>query len=61
MLAKNIDFEMVINDLVLLNKKLKDSTTGTRDKALKSLYLLYNTIVDKLLVVLNKLKVKGKY
>ncbi|OCL03659.1 hypothetical protein AOQ84DRAFT_302386 [Glonium stellatum] len=47
-LAENIDFETVTNDLVLLNKKLKDGATGTGDKALESLSL-------------NKLKVKGKH
>jgi hypothetical protein len=60
-LAENIDFERATNDLVLLNKKLKDGATVTGDKALESLCLSCHTVADELLAALNKLKVKGKH
>jgi hypothetical protein len=60
-LAENIDFEKATNDLVLLNKKLKDGAAVTGDKALESLCLSCHTVADELLAALDKLKVKGKH
>jgi len=59
-LAENIDIEATINHLVLLNEKLKSTTTVTGDGALQKLCASCNTVADELLAALNKVKVRHK-
>lgn len=59
-LVENIDVKTVTNYLVLLNNKLKDAATTSSNNALKRLYKLYKFTTNKLLTVLNKVKLNGK-
>jgi hypothetical protein len=59
-LAENIDVETVTNDLLILNKKLKDDATTVGDGALQSLCLCCEKAGEDLVKVLNKVKVKDR-
>lgn len=59
-LAENVDTETTTNHLVLLNSKLRGAATATGDRALENLCKSCNTVAEKLLAALDKVKVKGE-
>jgi hypothetical protein len=59
-LAANVDIEAAATRLVLLNNKIRDSTSTTSDDVLKRLCESCSSTADELLSALNKVKAEGK-
>jgi hypothetical protein len=59
-LVENIDIETATNNLLILNKKLKDDAIIVGDEQLQRLCLACQNAGNDLLVELNKVKVKNR-